>query len=387
VIDQPLLLVAVLCGCVIASQWLVDRTWLRHAGTAMLVIVVTAVVANLGLIPTASTPQRPVPIYDGIFEWVAPMAIFWLVLRVDLRKVLSAGGPMLLMFAVGAIGTTLGVVVARSAVGPDAFGDASAALAGMFTGTYIGGSANFNAIALHYDVMREGPLYVAAVAVDAGMTAVWMVVTIVVPRVWKARAVPSAASDLASIAGAAEPGDPDRASVDPTELAILLAGATAALWLSNAAAEALASRGWAVPSMLILTTLALGLAQIPAVARLRGANLLGMFAVYLFLAVIGAFCDVAAVGELGRLGGTLLAFVSVCLLVHGLVTFGFAWITRADPDVAAIASQANIGGGTTALALARGLGRPELVLPAILVGSLGTAAGTFVGFLVAGQFV
>lgn len=380
-IDQPLLLVAILCGCVIVSQWLVDRTWLRLAGTAMLVIIVTAVVANVGLIPTASTAERPVPVYDAIFAYVAPMAIFWLVLRVDLRKVLGAGVPMLVLFGAGAVGTTLGVIAGLVVVGTDAFGPASAPLAGMFAGTYIGGSANFNAIALEYDVVREGTLYVAAVAVDAGMTAVWMVVTIVVPR-WMRRRRSKGVDVVTEVVDEREA---DRESVDPTEIAILLAAAAAALWLSNTWAAALAERGLQIPSMLILTTLALGLAQLPFVARLRGPNLLGMFAVYVFLAVIGAFCDVAAVGELGRLGLTLLGFVTVCLLVHGAVTFGVAWIAKMDFDVAAIASQANIGGGTTALALARGLGRPQLVLPAILVGSLGTAAGTFVGFFVAGQ--
>ena len=50
-------------------------------------------------------------------------------------------------------------------------------------------------------------------------------------------------------------------------------------------------------------------------------------------------------------------------------------------DMAAVASQANIGGGSTALATARSIGRPELGLPAILVGSLGTALGTYLGFL------
>ncbi|MEM9456015.1 MAG: DUF819 family protein [Myxococcota bacterium] len=65
--------------------------------------------------------------------------------------------------------------------------------------------------------------------------------------------------------------------------------------------------------------------------------------------------------------------------VHGALVFGVTRLLRLDPDVAAVASQANIGGGTTALALARGLGRGDLVLPAILVGSL----GTFVGFAVA----
>ncbi len=49
----------------------------------------------------------------------------------------------------------------------------------------------------------------------------------------------------------------------------------------------------------------------------------------------------------------------------------------------AVASQANIGGGTSALALARSLNRPDLVLPAILIGSLGLALGTYLGFFTA----
>jgi len=68
------------------------------------------------------------------------------------------------------------------------------------------------------------------------------------------------------------------------------------------------------------------------------------------------------------------------------VIFGVARWTRCDLATAAVASQANIGGGTTALALARSLGRPDLELPAILAGSVGTALGTYAGFLVAALF-
>ena len=64
--------------------------------------------------------------------------------------------------------------------------------------------------------------------------------------------------------------------------------------------------------------------------------------------------------------------------------FGAARLFRLDVDTAAVASQANIGGGTTALALARSLGRPDLVLPGILMGALGTAVGTYLGLWVAG---
>ena len=47
-----------------------------------------------------------------------------------------------------------------------------------------------------------------------------------------------------------------------------------------------------------------------------------------------------------------------------------------------IASQANIGGGASAIALAEAFDRKDLILPAILVGSLGNALGTYLGFLV-----
>ena len=40
-----------------------------------------------------------------------------------------------------------------------------------------------------------------------------------------------------------------------------------------------------------------------------------------------------------------------------------------------IASQANIGGGASAIALAEAFDRKDLILPAILVGSLGNALG------------
>ena len=58
-------------------------------------------------------------------------------------------------------------------------------------------------------------------------------------------------------------------------------------------------------------------------------------------------------------------------------------VDRWPMDVVAVASQANVGGGTSALALARSLSRADLVVPAILVGSLGNALGNYLGFVAA----
>ena len=132
-----------------------------------------------------------------------------------------------------------------------------------------------------------------------------------------------------------------------------------------------------------LTTLALLLAQLPIIQRLRGTRVCGMLAVMLFLAVIGALCDISALRAIGDLGKTLALFVVVVVSVHGLMVFVTAAACRLDPQTAAVASQANIGGSTSALALARSFERADLVLPGILVGSLGNAVGTYLGFFAA----
>ena len=65
-IRQPLtVILAVLAGNVALSEWLARRGWLAHLGSALLVIVITAVMANLGVIPTFGTGS---PVYDGITQ-------------------------------------------------------------------------------------------------------------------------------------------------------------------------------------------------------------------------------------------------------------------------------------------------------------------------------
>jgi uncharacterized membrane protein len=381
---DSLFILAVLSLLIAASEWLVRRTALRHMGTALLVIILGALVANLGIIPTTSDAAAPVPVYDAVFAYVAPIAIFWLLLQVNLRDVLKAGLPLITLFLVGAAATIVGVFIAMALVrGSTTIGAQYAPIGGMFAGTYIGGSVNFNAIALHYDVVRNGLLYGGAIVVDNIVTAVWIAVTLAVPRIlvpiWAGRTrtgmVRPPGVPIIDVAAETE-------TLDPRKLALVLTLGAGALWLSLAVTGRLAQAGIGVPAILVITTLALVLAQIPAVSRLPGARVLGMYGVYLFLAVIGAFCDVRALAGLGTLGLVLLAFASVTVLVHGSITFAAAWLFRMDLDGAAIASQANVGGSTSAIALAKSLGREDLLLPGILLGSLGNAIGTFLGFMV-----
>ncbi|MBC7570813.1 MAG: DUF819 family protein [Spirosoma sp.] len=363
---------------VVFCEWLCRKPGFRHIGTALLVIVVTAIEANLGLIPTTATP-----VYDTIFSYLAPFALFLLLLGVNLKDLKQAGLPTLTMYLIGSAGTIIGVLVsvwvfsARESVGPLFY-----ALAGMFTGTYIGGSVNFHAVALHYGVSKAGNLFIAATAADNIITTLWMVATLTLPRLLQRRfprqRTATSLPNLAATTGRPIDAYSDSETMTPYDLGLLMSLGLGAIWVSQQLATVIP-----VPFVLILTTVALVLAQFRVVNNLRGSRLLGLFGIYIFLAVIGAYCDVVALLSDGRLAGVLFGMILLAMLIHALILFGIGAFFRQDWDVLGVASQANIGGSTSALALAKSLGRPDLQLPAVLVGTLGNAIGSYLGIFVA----
>ncbi|HSR69897.1 MAG TPA: DUF819 family protein [Acidobacteriota bacterium] len=383
-LTDPAAILAVLFFNVVLTEWLCRNTFLRHFGTALLVILITAVVSNLGIIPARPSET---PVYGGIFAFVAPLAIFLPLLQVNLRDVLRAGGPMLAAFALGATGTVLGVLAGLwTADAEAAFGNDYRALAGMFAGTYIGGGVNFNALALEYGIAEDGILFAGSTAVDNILTALWMMATIAAPRLL-IRYYPRRRQESQATSAPHLQGDADQESLNPGNLALLLGMGGAAIWLSNLTADWMAGMGYPLPSIVVLTTLALILGQLQVINRLPGTRALGMLAIYLFLAVIGAFCDLTAFDEIGELGFSLFIFAATIVLVHGLVIFLLGGLFKIDWEVLAIASQANVGGAPSALALARSLGRSDMVLASVLIGTLGYGVGTYIGFLVAGYLV
>lgn len=380
-IQNPLYILAFLCFLIAASEWLCRKTVLKHLSSSLLVIILGAIFANLGMIPSASNAS---PVYDGIFKYVAPLCIFFLLLGVSLKKLKQAGIPMLIMFFVGSLGTITGVLAAMQLVSIETvFGDSYKAIAGMMTGTYIGGSVNFNAVALHYDVVRDGATYTGVVVADNIVTAIWMMVTLSIPKIM-GRFRPNPELRVAG-AESLSTDEHDHEKLDPLQLSMLVALGLAILLISDQISGWLGDMGISFPSILLLTTFALIMAQFKAIQKLSGAKLLGMFSVYLFLAVVGAFCEVTALVDVGEHAIGILVFTTTIVVVHGLFILGVGWFFKTDWALVAIASQANIGGGSTALALAKSFKRDDLLLPAILAGSIGSGVGTYFGFVVAGM--
>lgn len=378
--DNPIVVLAVLLAAVALADWLGRRRGFRHAGAAAMAILLGAVLANLGVLPVA---HDGVAVYDMVFVLVIPSAIFLVLLEANLRALRQAGSRMLLAFVLGAVGTVAGVLVAVAVVPLD-IGERLAPVAGMLAATYIGGSANFNTVAIEYGMTGEGTLYTAAVVADNVLTIAWIVVTLLLPTLMRRLGAAPRLPAYDAAPPAVEPTQaPPTPLPDTLAIALPLALAVSTVALCNAVAAYAASGGWRLPAILLVTTVALVIAQFPIAARMTMAKPLGIWGMYLFLAAVGASADLGALMQAGRLGMLLFAFIIIVLVVHGVVIVAYGLLTRTDADVIAIASTANIGGVTTAFALAESFGRKDLVLPGILVGTVGTALGSYVGIALA----
>ncbi|MGB5428074.1 DUF819 domain-containing protein [Eudoraea sp.] len=370
-VENPVYVLGVLCLMVILADYVSKNRFGKKLGAALLVILFTAVIANLGLIPSAS---NSIPLYDGIFTYLAPISIFYLLLGVNLNSIKKAGAPMIILFLIGSLATTLGILFSWYLISPqDVLGEDGKIIAGMLTGTYTGGSVNFNAIALEYDFQERGILYAGTIAVDNVITTLWIIVTLSFPAIlktfWKDKKIKTSTPTLDA---------EDKEQLNFNSLIWLLFLGVFAYYVSELTTNLFPQ----IPSILTLSTIGILLAQTRFVQGLKGSHFLGLYLVYLFLAVIGAYCEISSVIELKEIGLTLLLFASIAVFLHGILVILLGSFIYRDWEMIPIISQANIGGGTTAIALAETFNRNELILPAILVGTLGNALGTYLGFLV-----
>ena len=158
------------------------------------------------------------------------------------------------------------------------------------------------------------------------------------------------------------------------------AGLATVTFGAMAAAEMLTAVWPVIPRVLWITTVALLLAQAPLIRKLSGGVLVGNFLMLLFLASNGAK---SVIGLIVEVGPAVFFFAAGTVAIHGLILFGVGLALKADPDVLSIASQATIGGPTTAMALAGSRRRADLILPGVIAGLLGYALGNYAGIGIA----
>ena len=364
--EQDFAIWAVLIALAGFGFWCERFPWGRKYSGVMLLITAAIVLANLRIIPTAA------PVYDVVWDYLVPIAIPLLLFHADLKRIFRESGPTLVAFIIGSASVVAGVLIGVSLfdLGPE-----EAKLAGIFTGTYIGGGLNFAAVA-EAAGMQDDNMLTAAVAADQVITNLHFLLIILIPGIaWIAKRYPTHHMDNAVLFDA-ESESVHR--IHDLDLAGLVTGLALAFALAATGKVLADFFGMSDYSILVITVLALIVATAfpRQVEKLSGHQEAGNVLMFIFLASVGAGADI---WKLIENAPVLFLFASVIITVHLVILFSIGKILKLDLAELAMASAVLVGGPASAPALASAKGWRDLLIPGLLLGSLGYAVGSFIG--------
>lgn len=393
--DNTWVLWAFLTGWAAFSIYL-EQTykWAGKVSGAIIALVGALIFSNLKIIPTDA------PAYDAVWTYVVPLAIPLLLFKCNIKKIWKESGRLLVMFLISSVGTMLG-----AALGFILLKDHVPELtkvAAMMSGSYIGGGVNFAAMAGSFDV--PGELVSAAVVADNLLMALYFFVLITIPTMSFFRSkfkhphvdkVEQSSTDDTKTLAANYWG---RKEISLKDLAFAIATGIIIVALSTEVAKFL---GTVIPTsnefmnivnallsnkyLLITTFTMLGATYFSEYfSNIKGSQEIGTFLIYIFFVVIGVPASISLIIQQSPL---LLVFCAIMVGMNMLVSFGFGKLLKFDLEEIILASNANIGGPTTAAAMAISKGWVDLVGPIMVVGTLGYILGNYFGILMGSLLV
>ncbi|NET54792.1 MAG: DUF819 family protein [Symploca sp. SIO2E6] len=372
--DQSFAIWAMLLSAATIGIWGEKTKWGAKLSGAVITMLVTFFLSNLLIIPIDS------PTYSAVWSFLVPFSVPLLLFQIDLSRIIRESGSTLIAYCLGAMGTVLGTTLAYFLL---PLGEAAWKLAGVFCATYIGGSVNFFTTAKTLELdLDSGDLLTAGTAADNLVMTVFFLILFALPSIdWVTRFFPSCNSSpnlriTHKISIQESPQQPKFTLMNMSQALAISA-------IVCATGTGIASLcGWPTIGILLSTVLIIGLATAfpHYFSKLTVAEPMGNLLMQVFFAVIGASANISKVLQVSPI---LFLFAALILTVHLLVLLLAGALLRLDLAELLIAANANMGGPTTAAAMAKAQEWDRLVTPAILCGTLGYAIASFLGVVLA----
>lgn len=391
--DDTWTLLFILVASVATAIFLEQKyAWVSKISGAIIALIMALVLSNLGVIPIHSA------LYDDIiWGYAVPIGIPLLLLQCNMKKIWKETGRMMVVFLIGAVGTCVGALLAYTLLHnyiPEASG-----VAAMMTGSYIGGGVNFAALATQFKV--TGQTIGAVTVADNLLMALYFFALIMFAGLNFFRKhfahphideVEQNGLDDSKTQAAAYWS---RKDISLKDIAFNIAYAVTIVFLSNLISHAIAS---AIPTdnavlkmcniffgsqYVWITTLSMIVATYgeKKVEKMNGAQEIGTYFIYMFLFVIGV---PASIVEIITNTPALLLFTAIMVLVNMMFCFVGGKLLKFNLEDCILASNANIGGPTTAAGMAISQGWSKLVGPVMLIGTFGYVIGTYLGVIIGG---
>ena len=366
-IDNPFHILIVFLGIISLALTLTSKFQIaKKLSPVIIILFFTAVLSNSGLIPTKSD------FYENLSGYAVPFAVCLILFHVRLADIKTTALPILKAFTVASIGSVVGCLVAGILLNSQVdaiLTEQGWKLSGPYIGTYIGGSLNF--VSMWSGLEIDNPeLFAAANAVDNLALLPIFVFWILSPKLFEKWFVKL---DLETLNNQKQTEEKS-AILKINDLVQLAVAALLIMVLSG-----LIKKRWLpqIPTILIVTTIALAVAQFKSVKNLQGSKELGNFAFYLFFAAIGAMMDIP---QAVKLAPVLFVYVAIIIITQIIFVLLIGKILRIDFRLLAVASIAAKAGPSTVVAYTNAKNYNYLALPGIAAGLLGYAIGNYFAF-------
>jgi len=385
--DESWLLWGFLVGWAAISIYLEQKfEWASKLSGAIIALVGAMLLANFGVIPIES------PTYDIVWAYVVPLAIPLLLFQSNIIRIWKESGRLLMIFLISSIGTVAGAIIAFFLL--KEYIPAVDQIGAMLTGSYTGGGVNFAAMATRFDV--GGETVSSTVVADNLLMALYFLVLIAIPAVgfFKKNYRTPYIDDIEK-----NGADNDnqaasywkRKEISLSDIALAVGSSFVIVAVSFKLAEFFTNvipddanifltvlRGIIGDDYLMLTTITLLLVSfIPKYfSSINGAQEIGTFLIYIFFVVIGVPASIPLIIQNAPL---ILLFAAIIVFINMIVSFSFGKLFKFSLEEIILSSNANIGGPTTAAAMAISRGWTKLVGPILIIGTLGYIIGNYIG--------
>jgi uncharacterized membrane protein len=371
--------------------------WASKITGAIIALIGAIVLSNTGIIPTAS------PVYDAVWTVIVPVAIPLLLFHVNIKKIFKETGRLLIIFLLSSIGTIAGTIVSFFLLKD--YIPMLDRLGAMFSASYIGGGVNFAAMAAKFKT--PGELVSSAVVADNLMMAILFIILMIIPTLsfFKRRYSTPHILEVER-EGAIEDGKTlaesfwKRKDISLKDIALSVGTAFLFVIVSFKIAkyfDQLIPSGEDVSffmnllnglfgdGYIMLTTMTfMALTLFPKYfENINGSQEVGTFLVHIFFVVIGIPASIPLIIQNAPL---LLLFAFIIVIINLIISLVAGKIFKYDLEDILLASNANIGGPTTAAALAIAKGWKNLIGPILIVGTFGYIIGNYVGTILGNWF-
>lgn len=357
------------------SLWVQKFKIFKYVGPALTVIILGMILVNLHIVPGYQD------VYGAVITYCVPMSISIYLLNVNLKELAKLSGKALVallsaVFSVCLVATLFGVIF-----GGKMFEGWK--IAGMFVGTYTGGSGNLTAIAVGLDAANDTIAAANAADYVIGMPTLFLMFAApalfqnvkFLKKIW-----PFELEEKDRVGEGDHPvlmGDEQWSIRDIAWLlAISILIVTIATKLSAFLPSDFASAG----RVLMISTFSIAAAQIPFVGRLRGNINLGLFFGLMYLAIIGFSVDLASF-----FGSTMIiTLFCFCVIIGSiLLHLLISRLCKVPYEYVILGITGAIADGTTASLVASSAKWNRLISVGLLMGVVGGVCGNYLGILVA----